>query len=68
MDVAAEEVPGSGPTVIVKERLDGDVECAVPGVEAPLVMLSAYYALNMEYPAGLKNLLDQDFCFDSPLG
>ena len=67
MDVAALEVAGRAPTVIVKERLDGEVECAVvcegrvlcvvPGVEVPLVVLSAYYAFNMEYPAGLKNLL-----------
>ena len=57
----------SHPSLIVKEKIGDEVEVfliceqmivtQVTGLEAPIVLLAAYYAFNMQYPKGL-----QSFC------
>ena len=41
----------------------------VPSVEVPIVLLGAYYAFNMQYPAGLRNaytFLELQLCGIAP--
>ena len=35
--------------------IEGQIVCNVKAREAPLCLLSAYYAYNMKYPKGLEN-------------
>ena len=57
----------SRPSLIIKEKIGEEVEIfliceqtiitQVTGLEAPIALLAAYYAFNMQYPKGL-----QSFC------
>ena len=63
---AAADVAQAAPSLIIKHHVSGDskvflvfersVICKVPAVEVPIVIMAAYYAYNMQYPSGLKNL------------
>lgn len=67
MNIGAEGVTDLAPSLLVKESVGGQVEVAVicegqvlyvvPGIEAPLAIISAFYTFRMSYPKGLVNLL-----------
>ena len=44
-------------TVAVQLVVERQVLCSVPIKEAPLALLAAYYAFNIEYPRGIKKCL-----------